>query len=65
MHMLGHIVLAVPVMFWVLPRLIRSMNICKLSQLMYHLCVSVDGMLVAETESFVKRLSDFLTARWL
>ena len=28
------------------------------------LCVSVDGMLGSEAEFFVKRLSDFLAARW-
>ena len=28
------------------------------------LCVSVDGMLGSEAEFFVKRLDDFLAARW-
>ena len=28
------------------------------------LCVSVDGMLGSEAELFVKKLSDFLAARW-
>jgi len=28
------------------------------------LCVSVDGMFGPETEFFVKRLSDFLAAKW-
>ena len=28
------------------------------------LCVSVDGMLGSEAEFFVKRLGDFLAARW-
>jgi len=28
------------------------------------LCVSVDGVLGPETEFFVKRLSDFLAAKW-
>jgi len=44
---------------------------CKYSQAChdYHatftpLCVSVDGVLGPETEYFVKRLSDFLAAKW-
>ena len=28
------------------------------------LCVSVDGMLGSEAEFFIKRLGDFLAARW-
>jgi len=44
---------------------------CKYSQVCHDrratytpLCVSVDGVLGPETEFFVKRLSDFLAARW-
>jgi len=44
---------------------------CKYSQACHDcratftpLCVSVDGVLGPETEFFVKRLSDFLAAKW-
>ena len=62
------IVLTVLVMFWVRPRLRIGINICKLVRidLPHLLClhISVDGMLGFKAEFFVKRLGNFLAARW-
>ena len=52
-------------MFWVRPRLRIGINICKLVRIdLLHLHISVDGMLGFKAEIFVKRLGNFLAARW-